>query len=105
VTLCEHPLDSSYIDDSHKRKSNATDYYQPSTYVHCSQPGLDNYFPEPGEAFRVLPSSGRYKQTGRLVLLNIATYLYSAICYARFGMNLERPPRLRELFQEALDNL
>src|SRR5271170_2941573 len=51
VTNLVHPLDGT-ITPMNKKLSYAADYYQASTYVHCSLPGTDAYCPEEGVPFR-----------------------------------------------------
>jgi uncharacterized protein DUF5677 len=105
VTLENHPLDGPASSEHLKKTSYAVDYHQTSSLVHCSQPALDNYFSEEGNSFRVSPSSGKYDQPSQKTLFILVLYLHSAIAYALFGMNLERPATLNALFQTALNGL
>ena len=102
TTLGDHPLDGSTNTAPHKKVSFAVDYHQTSSFVHCAQPALDNYFPEEQKPFRVSPSSGKYLQPSQRVLFIIVIYLHSAIAYALFGLQVDRPARLNQVFEEAL---
>jgi hypothetical protein len=43
VTLADHTLDGPGTTEDFKKTSYAIDYHQTSSFVHCSQPALDNY--------------------------------------------------------------
>jgi hypothetical protein len=105
VTLVDHSLDGPVTTEHHKKASYAVDYHQTSSFVHCSQPALDNYAWEERNPFRVSPSSGKYDQPSQKTLFIILIYLYSTIAYALFGMNLERPAALKALFQATLNSM
>jgi len=104
VTNIEHPLDGP-VTPKHKKVSYAADYYQTSTYVHCSSPAIDAYCPEEGASFRVSPSSTKLAQPSESTLFVILINLHNLIAYALFGMNLERPARLNTLFQKTLNKM
>jgi hypothetical protein len=104
VTNLVHPLDGT-VSAKQKRLSYAADYYQTSTYVHCSLPATDGYCPEEGVPFRVSPCSAKLAQPRESTLFIILTYLHTLIAYALFGMNVDRPARLNTLFQKALSRM
>jgi len=54
----EHPLDGP-VTEKHKKISHAADYFQTSTFVHCSLPAIDNHAVEEGRPFKVSTTSGR----------------------------------------------
>jgi hypothetical protein len=99
-----HPLDGP-ITPKHKKLSYAADYYQTSTYVHCSLPATDAYCPEEGTPFRVSPSSAKLVQPSGSTLFIILIYLHNLIAYAMHGMNVDRPARLNTLFQRTLNKM
>jgi hypothetical protein len=105
VTLDDHPLDGPAANEHFRKTSYAVDYYQTSSFVHCSQPALDNYFPEGRDPYRVSSSSGKYDQPSQKTLFIIVIYLHSTIAYALFGMNVDRPATLNVLFQTTLNNM
>ncbi len=104
VSVVDHPLDGP-VSTEHKKISYAADYHHTSTFVHCSQAALDNYFPEEETPFRLSPSSGKDAQPSQTTLFIILIYLHSSIAYALFGLNLDRPARLNTLFQETLNSM
>jgi hypothetical protein len=46
----DHPLDSP-VTTKHKKISYAADYFQTSSFVHCSLPAIDNYAVDEGLHF------------------------------------------------------
>ena len=104
VALADHPLDGPTT-SQHKKLSYAVDYHQTSSFVHCSQPALDNYFPEAHRPYCVSPSSGEYDQPRQKILFIIVIHLHASIAYVLFGLNLERPAKLNTLFQETLKGM
>jgi hypothetical protein len=98
----DHPLDSPWLS---KVPAYAVDYHLTSNYVHCSQPGLNNYFPQEGIPFMISPSTGKYGQPSQKVLFIVLTYLHSAICYALYGLNIDRSDELGKFFNETLSKM
>lgn len=99
----DHPLDGP-VTEKHKKIAYAGDYFQTSSFVHCSLPAIDNYAVEEWTPFRVSTSTGLH-ETSQSTLFIVFLYLHSTIAYALFGMNMDRPPKLQEAFQETLDSL
>jgi hypothetical protein len=99
----DHPLDGT-ITEKHKKMSYASDYFQTSTFVHCSLPAVDNYAVEEATPFQISISSGLH-ETSQSTLFTVFLYLHSTIAYALFGINMDRPPKLQEAFQKTLDTL
>lgn len=103
VMAGDHPLDGPA--PKAKVPAYAVDYHQTSSYVHCSQPALDNYFPKEGAPFSISPSSGDYDQPSQKVLFIAVVYLHSSICYALYGLGVDRPAGIGTLFQEVLSKM
>ena len=103
VMTIDHPLDGP-VTTKHKKISYAADYFQTSSFVHCSLPPIDNYAVDEATPFQVSVSSGLH-ETSQSTLFIVFLYLHSAIAYALFGMNLDRPPKLDALFQKTLSQL
>ena len=103
VMNIDHPLDGP-VTPKHKKISYAADYFHSSAFVHCSLPAIDNYYADEGIPFCVSHSTGLHK-TAQSTLYILAIYAHSSIAYALFGMGLDRPAQLNELFQRALTNL
>ncbi|HTR24502.1 MAG TPA: DUF5677 domain-containing protein [Terriglobales bacterium] len=99
----DHPLDGP-VTPKHKKISYAADYFQTSSFVHCSLPAIDNYAVDEAKPFRVSTSTGLH-ETSQSTLFIVFLYLHSTIAYALFGMNLDRPPKLDAAFQKTLNLL
>lgn len=103
VVNIDHPLDGP-VTAKHKKVAYAADYFQTSAFVHCSLPAIDNYYATEGVPFRVSDSSGLH-ETAQSALFIIAIYVHSSICYALFGLGVDRGKKLDALFQKAIRNL
>jgi hypothetical protein len=101
----DHELDGAAATEQHKSVTYAIDYHQTSSYVHCSQPSLNNYFPKEGTPYKVMPSSGDYGHSSQPVLFITLIYLHSAICYALYGLSVDRPKSINQLFQQTLGKM
>jgi hypothetical protein len=99
----DHPLDGA-VTTKHKKISYAADYFQTSTFVHCSLPAVDNYAVEEATPFQVSTSTSLHETT-QSTLFIIFLYLHSTTAYALFGMNMDRPSKLQAIFQKTLDSL
>lgn len=100
VMTIDHPLDGP-VTVKHKKISYAADYFQTSSFVHCSLPSIDNYAVKEQTPFSVSSSTGVH-ETNQSTLFIVFLYLHSAISYALFGMNLDRPKKLDAIFQKTL---
>jgi hypothetical protein len=105
ASTSDHPLDGPAITLEYRKSACAVNYVQASSFVHCTQPALDNYFPEQQTPFFVAPSSGSYDQPSQEVLFIITIYLHSSIAYALFGFNWDRPEGLNKSFENARNGL
>src|SRR5260370_980190 len=103
VMTIDHPLDGP-VTLKHKKISYAVDYSHTSAYVHCSLPGLDNYYAEEMIPFYISRSSS-FRETSKSTLFIILTYVHSAIAYALFGLGIDRPNKVDLLFQETLKKM
>ena len=101
----DHPLDGTTNNEQSRKATYAVDYHYTSSFVHCSQPALDNYYPDEREPFHISGSSGNFRWSGQPTLFILLTNLHAVIAYALFGMNYERPDRLNRLFSATLDSL
>jgi hypothetical protein len=103
ATMLAHPLDGA-VTATHRKKAYAVDYYQTSTFVHCSLPAIDCYYTDDGVPFRISASSGHH-ETHQSTLFIILVYIHSAIGYVLDGLNIDRSARLNALFERTLDNM
>lgn len=101
----DHPLDSPGTSDWFRKSMYAINYHHTSSFVHCSQPALDNYYPNEGMPFCVSVSSGNVYRRGPSTLFVLLCSLHEVIAYALFGMNADRPEPLKNLFSETLELL
>jgi hypothetical protein len=100
--IVDHPLDGPTT-EKHKKMSYASDYFQTSSFVHCSLPAIDNHAVEEATPFKLSTSSGHH-QTMQPTLFTILIYLHSTICYAMYGMNSESP-KTAKMFQRTLNSM
>lgn len=98
-----HPLDGP-VTEKHRKAAYAADYFQTSSFVHCSLPAIDNYAVQEWTPFQVSTSTGLH-ETSQSTLVTVLVYLYSTIAYALHGTNIDRPPKLQEAFHKTLDAL
>ena len=87
-----------------KDRSGQADYFQTSTYVHCSLPAIDNYFVEAATPFHVSVSTSVH-ETSQSTLFIVIIYLQITIGYALFGMNMDRPQKVDQLYLETLTTM
>jgi hypothetical protein len=92
------------VTEKHKKIDYAANYFQTSTFVHCSLPAIDNYAVEEWTPFQVSTSTG-FREKSQSTLFVVFLYLHSTIAYVLFGMNIDRPRKLQEAFQKTLDAL
>jgi hypothetical protein len=67
-------------------------------------PAIDNYAVEEATPFQVSTSTGLH-ETSQSTLFIVFLYLHSTIAYALFGMNMDRPPKVDQLFQKTLNTM
>lgn len=103
VNQGEHPLDNPAASKTAKSAEYAVEYHQTSSYVHVLAPAIDNFLPEPETAFKVKLADGEGGNPSQRTLFILATYLHACMGYMFFGLGLDRPQRLNELFGELLN--
>jgi hypothetical protein len=96
----DHPLDDNQDD---RIGSHAVAYTQASFFVHCTQPSLDNFFPEEGVPFKIRSSSTKFVDSRGTVFYILLHNLHEVVLYVLFGLNLDSPESLNELFKEILN--
>jgi hypothetical protein len=99
----DHLLDGTTNTPQQRKQAYAVDYHAPSQYVHCSQRGLNNYFHDPARVYAV--SEGRTMvadETAPKALFIVCMYLHLTVCYALFGLNVDRPKKVDKLFSKAI---
>jgi hypothetical protein len=105
VNLDDHPLDNATSTELVKKSTYAVEYHGASSYVHCYSPAVNNFLPSERTSFAVRESTGEWHNSSQVSLLILLSYLHSCVAYALFGMNLERPQRMNELFSDTLASL
>jgi Family of unknown function (DUF5677) len=100
----DHPLDTE--DDAQEERigSHAVAYTQASFFVHCTQPSLDNFFPQAGMPFEIRRSSAKFVDSRGTIFYVLLTNLHKVVLYVLFGLNFDTPASLVELFNKILDN-
>jgi hypothetical protein len=98
----EHPLDGETNAKSHRASQFAIDYTQASFFVHCTQPSLDNFFPSEGAPFEIRASSHQFVDSRGIIFFQLITSLHEIVRYVLYGLNLDSPTPLTELFSEVI---
>jgi hypothetical protein len=98
----DHPLDDASsplpLPLPLRKKMYAEDYHSPSNYVHCSERGLRNYYPIPGQAYSVRSSSEEYDVITVTLLHLIVVHLHESVRYSLFGLGFSPSASLHDLF-------
>lgn len=105
VNLDDHPLDNATSTELVKKSTYAVEYHGTSSYVHCYSPAVNNFLPSERTPFEVRESTGEWHNSSQVSLFILLSYLHSCVAYALFGMNLERPQMMNELFSDTLASL
>jgi hypothetical protein len=89
----KHPLDAYELTSEDHAAKRAIEYFNPSCFVHCSQPGVDSYFSErtPFEIHRHKADPRNFSQLASFIS---NTCLHELIAYATYGMNVYLPSPL-----------
>jgi hypothetical protein len=85
-----HPLNRTSKDPDQLKIKMAQEYFHPSCFVHCSQPGLDNFFGESG-IFTIHNLNPSKEDYGKSAIFICNTSLHEIILYSLFGMNVLVP--------------
>jgi hypothetical protein len=102
----DHPLDGTTNTLQQRKMAFAVDYHAPSQYVHCSQRGLNNYFHDPAWVYAVDKRRGSVvDRTAPKTLYLLCQYLHHILCYAFFGLNVDRPQHINKLFAQVIAKL
>jgi hypothetical protein len=105
VALLNHPLDGNTFSLSQRKLAYAVDYHATSQYVHCSERGLVNYFHDPARIFAIAAHGGALDNALPKALFITCIYLHSILCYALFGMKVDRPQELNEHLASVIEKL
>ena len=97
-----HPLDDAWVTKDVKSVAYAVDYFQTSQSVHCSQPALDNFFPDEYVPFTIKASDERFHASITNVHFKLLVYLHQLIRYALYGMKVSGGELLDELLRREL---
>ena len=105
VNLDDHLLDNATSTELVKKSTYAVEYHGTSSYVHCYSPAVNNFVPSERIPFEVTESTGEWHNSSQVSLFILLSYLHSCVAYALFGMNLERPQKMTDLFSDTLASL
>jgi hypothetical protein len=105
ATESVHPLDSTTNTLKFRKGAYAVDYHGTSQYVHCSIGSLSNYCPDIEEPYIAKCYPERYDQNTQRVLFTLANYLHACCAYALFGLGIDRPSQLDQLFSTVINEL
>jgi hypothetical protein len=111
TALRTHPLDqpipagSAVTSELIKKANYATDYSQPSQYVHCSQIAMDWFVPEDGTPFRFSMPKPTVEHAPESVSSILLEYLHWVIAYALWGQRIDFPASLKEAFEKAFTDI
>jgi len=105
INLEDHPLDNATSTDIVKKATYAVEYHATSSYVHCFSPVVNNLLPREFVPFEVKESSGEFERPSQKTLLTLISYLHNCVVYTLFGMNVDRPASVNQMFSDALASL
>jgi hypothetical protein len=100
----DHPMDAQVDIQRDRIGSHAAEYTKASFFVHCTQPSVDNFFPQEGVPFEIKASSNKFVDSRGIVFYLLLTNLHQVVRYVLFGLNLDEPTILIELFNKVLDS-
>jgi hypothetical protein len=83
----KHPLDADTLSVEDHAAKRTHDYFHPSCFVHCSQPGLDSYYCEE-TSFEIRRHKADPRDFSQLAIFISNTYLHELIAYTTYGMNV-----------------
>jgi hypothetical protein len=91
-----HPTDSPASTETFRLREKAISYTDTSSYVHCTQPGLNSYTLEWKEAITIRRSKPGFGNTTSKTCLVIHTHLRAVIRYCLFGWGLASARDLKD---------
>ena len=83
-----HPSDVADSDEKTRDRDRAISYTDTSSYVHCTQPGLDRYAYDWKEAIRLPKKGGQNKDNISKICLVIQVHLRAVVRYSLFGLRV-----------------
>lgn len=83
-----HPTDGPDSDEKIQDRDRAISYTDASSYVHCTQPGLDRYAYDWKEPIQLPKSDGQNKGNVSKVCMVIHVHLRAIIRYSLFGLQI-----------------
>jgi hypothetical protein len=83
-----HPTDAPDSNENIRDKDRAISYTDASSYVHCTQPGLNRYTYDWKEPIQLPKSDGPNKDNVSKVCMVIHLHLRAIIRYSLFGMQV-----------------
>ena len=107
MTKFDHPLDGTTNTQKQREADYAVDYHAPSQYVHCSERGFNSYGDDP---IWIHDASDRLRvrvpeDTAQKTLYILCQYLHATVCYAFFGLNVDRPQQINKLYSRVIAQL
>jgi Family of unknown function (DUF5677) len=91
ATEIPHPRDPKDAEMDDRKMQRVNDYYYTSCFVHCSQPGLDNYFDVDSRMVKIHPAKLSSLDIAKRAVRTTNQYLKAVISYCLHGMNVEVP--------------
>jgi len=105
VSKEQHPTDADNSTEGLRLKEKAISYTDTSSYVHCTQPGLNAYTFEWKEPIIVRKSRSVQSNTASKACMMIQVHLSAVAKYCLFGMEVVSLAELKEREQAAADVL
>jgi Family of unknown function (DUF5677) len=83
-----HPTDTPDSDEKTRDRDRAISYTDTSSYVHCTQPGLDRYAYDWREPIQLPKSDGQNRGNVSKICIVIHVHLRAVIRYSLFGLQI-----------------
>jgi Family of unknown function (DUF5677) len=83
-----HPTDVADSDEKTRDRDRAISYTDTSSYVHCTQPGLDRYAYDWKEAIQLPKKDGQNKENISKICMVIQVHLRAVVRYSLFGLGV-----------------
>lgn len=98
-----HPTDADASTQEFRKKDRAIAYTDTSTYVHCTQPGLNSYTYHWKEPILIHKSCSQENRTDLKACIVIHEHLRAVVRYSLFGLNLASAVDLKDRGHAAAD--